>query len=230
MTVSSTVENNKAVPFIRLRGNWLKQAGFEIGDSYKVDVSQNRLVLTNNVPEQSIDDMALIKNGSGIENIVEDAFPVFRNKASKYEKGYHGYTVNLKLVRSKYFEPVHLNNPNEAYNFLKSMQDETREIMLSINLDSKNTVNGVYEVAKGGIAATSVYLTEVLKSALLQNSTAILLAHNHPSGDPTPSLEDISLTANIDNVAKLIGISLHDHIIIGYNRYVSMKESGHFKK
>ena len=85
-------------------------------------------------------------------------------------------------------------------------------------------------VSMGTINASLVTGREVFKSAILSNASYVILLHNHPSGDPTPSKDDIILTKRIIETGNLIGIPLVDHIIIGDNRYVSFRESGYMDK
>lgn len=225
--VSSVFQNNSTVPYIRISGKWLREAGFDVRDKYEVDVSFGRLTLTNK-ENDTIDD-CLIENGreNNLENIVSHS--PYEKKDSYYNKGYTGYTVNLKLERDTNYKPVCLASSYMAYTFLKPLQDESREVMLSVPLDRKNRVLGVYEAGKGGISASVVYPSEIFKPALMFNSSAILLAHNHPSGDPQPSKEDLKLTEELNKASKLLKLQLMDHIIIGHNDYFSLKDNGLIK-
>jgi DNA repair protein RadC len=93
-------------------------------------------------------------------------------------------------------------------------------------LDSKNGVVEIRTVYQGTVNASLVRVAEVLRPAIARNCPAIILTHNHPSGDPTPSNEDRRVTEQIFQAAKLMDIKLLDHIIIGQGRFVSLKESG----
>ena len=90
-------------------------------------------------------------------------------------------------------------------------------------LDKKNQVIADEVQQEGTVDHTPVYPREVVKRALELSATALILVHNHPSGDPTPSAADIEMTKQIANVAKPLGISLHDHIIVGKDGHVSLK-------
>ena len=92
-------------------------------------------------------------------------------------------------------------------------------------LDTKNQVNGAFEVSRGTLNASIVHPRDVFQRAILQNANSIILMHNHPSGDPTPSKEDINITNILADSGKLLGIKVLDHIIIGdENNYISFKE------
>lgn len=93
-------------------------------------------------------------------------------------------------------------------------------------LDRKNILIKHERHQRGTIDHTPVYTREVLKRALELQASALILVHNHPSGDPTPSKADIAVTHEIKKAAAPLGLTLHDHVIIGRNRYVSLRERG----
>ncbi len=94
-------------------------------------------------------------------------------------------------------------------------------------LDRKNTLMADEEQAKGTVDHVPVYPREVVKRALEVNASAIILVHNHPSGDPTPSQADISMTHQINDACQTLGITLHDHLIIGKSREISFRSQGY---
>ncbi len=94
-------------------------------------------------------------------------------------------------------------------------------------LDRKNVLIADEEQAKGTVDHVPVYPREVVKRALELNASALILVHNHPSGDPTPSDSDINMTNQIQNAAMALGITLHDHLIIGKSRELSFKTEGY---
>jgi DNA repair protein RadC len=93
-------------------------------------------------------------------------------------------------------------------------------------LDRKNVLIADEEQARGTVDHVPVYPREVVKRALELNASAIILVHNHPSGDPTPSQADIAMTRQIEETGRMLGISLHDHIIVGRSREVSFRSDG----
>lgn len=104
-----------------------------------------------------------------------------------------------------------------------SMGYEAREQFRILFLDKKNRLIADEVQQEGTIDHTPVYVREVVKRALELSSTAIILVHNHPSGDPTPSRADIDMTRQIASAARSLGISIHDHIIVGRQGHVSFK-------
>lgn len=138
----------------------------------------------------------------------------------------------LELGRRALSETVEENpivrSPSDAANLLipemKGMQQEQMRVVL---LNTKNRVLGITTVYQGSLHTTVVRVTELFREAVRQNCAAIIVAHNHPSGDPTPSPEDIAVTREIVQSGKLLDIDVMDHLVIGdANRWVSLKERG----
>ncbi len=116
--------------------------------------------------------------------------------------------------------------PSSVYALFWFLKRETKEHVMAIHLDSKNRIICMEQISIGSMNASVVHPREVFKSALLSSAAGIILVHNHPTGDTTPSREDIDITTRLKEVGDLIGIRLIDHVIIG-NSYLSMAESGH---
>lgn len=91
-------------------------------------------------------------------------------------------------------------------------------------VDSRSYVIATPTIYKGSLNSASVRVSELFRDAIRRNAAAIIVAHNHPSGDPTPSPEDITMTRTVFEAGKLLGIDLLDHIIVGHTRWVSLKE------
>jgi DNA repair protein RadC len=106
------------------------------------------------------------------------------------------------------------------------IHEEPEEYMYLICMNTKNRVIGVFEISHGNVNSSIVGTREVFQKALLANAVSIILMHNHPSGDPTPSREDIEVTRKMVEAGKILGVQVLDHIIIG-DRYSSLKEKGH---
>ena len=122
-------------------------------------------------------------------------------------------------------ERLAIRSPQDVANLLMSeLRDLKKEILKSLLLDTKNRVQKVVTVSIGTLDSSLVHPREVFKDAIIASAASIIIAHNHPSGDPAPSKEDINVTLRLHEVGKVIGIELLDHIIIGDNRWVSLKE------
>lgn len=106
---------------------------------------------------------------------------------------------------------------------LKGLQQEH---FVALYLNTKNHVIKQKTVFIGSLNASIVHPREVFKEALRTSSAAVICLHNHPSGDPSPSTEDINVTKRLDEAGKILGITLLDHIVVGENCFISLKERG----
>ena len=109
---------------------------------------------------------------------------------------------------------------------VKLLQDQPGEVFAILCMSTKHRVIAYHEVSRGTLDATLVHPREVFKAALLANAASIVLCHNHPSGEPTPSPDDIQLTRRLVAAGMLLGVEVLDHIIVGDSRYYSFKASG----
>ena len=140
--------------------------------------------------------------------------------------------LSCKLVKEKttrYDVNNTLTSPETAYKFIEcvcELSSEPEENLMMLTLSTKNTVTGVFTVSKGSLNSSLVHPREVYKRALLNNANSIMIFHNHPSGDPAPSKDDIAITKRLEEAGKIIGIKLLDHLIIGDERFTSLKERG----
>lgn len=120
-----------------------------------------------------------------------------------------------------------ISQPRDAAELvMEDMRYLKQEHLRVILLNTKNVVIAYRDVSKGSLNSSIVHPREVFAEAIKNNSASLILCHNHPSGDPTPSGEDINVTQRIKESGKLLGIELLDHIIIGNGIFVSLKEKG----
>jgi len=135
--------------------------------------------------------------------------------------------LGRRLVRSTPDERPKVTSPDEAAALLMpDMAHLEQEVLRVVLLDTRNHVMGAPTVYKGSVNAAPVRVGELFREAVRTNAAAIIVAHNHPSGDPTPSREDIRLTRDLVAAGRLLDISVLDHIIIGHNRWISLRERG----
>lgn len=106
------------------------------------------------------------------------------------------------------------------------LRDRRQEVFAAVLLDGKHRVLQTLEISVGSLTQTIVHPREVFKPAVRESAAAIILVHNHPSGDPTPSAEDRALTARLVAVGEVIGIQVLDHVVSGDQRYVSFADEG----
>jgi len=120
-----------------------------------------------------------------------------------------------------------LNNAQEVYNIMKPlfMEQDDVESLYGIFLNTKNRVIAIEKLFSGSITGAPVYPREIVKRVLALKASAFVMVHNHPSGDPTPSSEDLSITLQVFFAANSIGAAVHDHIVVG-DGYYSMGDRG----
>lgn len=124
-----------------------------------------------------------------------------------------------------------LSNAQEVYNTMKPIfaQYPDVEKMYYIFLDGKNKILAIEEISSGSITSSPVYPRELLKAVLEKQATSVILVHNHPSGDVSPSFEDFKITAKVNVALTSIDVQLYDHLIIGDSWY-SFAEQGWIEK
>lgn len=134
--------------------------------------------------------------------------------------------LNAQLYAQPTERPT-IHNPADAFDilqpFLGPLQHEELWVM---NLDTRNRVMGLVKLYQGSVNQSQVRVGEIFRQAVIDNAPSIVLAHNHPSGDPTPSPDDVAVTRAIVQAGKLLDISVLDHLVVTQGRYVSLKERG----
>ena len=135
------------------------------------------------------------------------------------------YGVETQPVRAD--DPPSIGTPHDVHRLLApEMSGLAQEQLRVLLLNTKNLVVGQRVVYQGNISSAIVRPAEVLRPAVVDAVPSIIVSHNHPSGDPTPSPEDGAMTRKLKQAAELLGVDLLDHIVIGRNSFVSLKERG----
>lgn len=135
--------------------------------------------------------------------------------------------IGRRLARSAIEERFPIRSPADvATLLLVEMSHLDQEHLRTILLDTKNRVQQITTVYIGSLNSANVRIGEVFKEAVRRNSAAVIVVHNHPSGEPTPSVEDIEITRQLVSAGRLLDIEVVDHLIIGNGRYVSLRERG----
>jgi DNA repair protein RadC len=137
-----------------------------------------------------------------------------------------GLKIAVQLVRDRSIRKDRevISSAIEVRQLLRYLEREDREHFVVLHLDARNGLIGIETVSIGSLTATIVHPREVLKAALLCNSAGVIVAHNHPSGDSTPSSEDRETTKRLSRAGEIMGIPLLDHLIIAGDSYFSFKE------
>ncbi len=133
--------------------------------------------------------------------------------------------IGRRLLLAGPEERMLVRTPGDVANFLMlEMAELEQEHLRLILLNTKNQIIRISTVYKGTVNSSHVRIAELFKEAVRHNATSIILAHNHPSGDPAPSTEDVRITEQIIQAGKLLEIELLDHLIIGHQRWLSLRE------
>jgi len=135
--------------------------------------------------------------------------------------------LGRRLLSTQPEERLAVRSPEDVANLLQAEMSflEQEELRLVL-LNTKNQVLAISQVYKGSVNTSLIRVSELFREAVRENCPALVVVHNHPSGDPTPSQEDIKITEQIVKAGKLLDIEVLDHLIIGHQRYVSLKERG----
>jgi len=136
-----------------------------------------------------------------------------------------------RYLKKKLINKDAINDSKALFDYLyHSIGDKNREFFKVIFLDSKNQVIAADTLSEGTLTASSVYPREVIQKALSHDAAALIFAHNHPSGDPKPSSEDVAITRQLVFACKVMGLVAHEHIVIGSNRYYSFADQGYIER
>lgn len=137
--------------------------------------------------------------------------------------------VSIKMVKegSVLYPNRKIAAPSDTADLVREfLETADREMLLVVCLDTKNQPTCINIASIGTLNSSLLHPREIFKPAILGNAASIIISHNHPSGDTTPSTEDINVTHRVKEASKLLCIDLLDHIIIGFDSYVSLKEKG----
>ena len=182
----------------------------------------------------------LLRTGTRGENALELASRILYHNGESGILGIHQFSIErlkkihgvgrvkaVQLSKASAGELLSFENPDSiARYYMEDLRHEKQEIMKLLMLNSKSKLIGETNISKGTVNASLITPRELFIEALQKNAVFVIILHNHPSGEPTPSREDRLITRRIQDAGALIGIELLDHIIIGNNCYVSFREEG----
>jgi DNA repair protein RadC len=136
-------------------------------------------------------------------------------------------SLEVREIEYSYEQRPKINSMDDVVQVVKPMiADPNKEFFVALYLNIKNGVLKQEVISIGSLNANIVHPREIFKTACMISASSIIVAHNHPSGDPTPSREDIEITKKLFEAGKMMGIELLDHVIIGHDRNYGFKESG----
>ena len=137
------------------------------------------------------------------------------------------YRVTLVREGSVSNSNNHIRTPQDVMDVLSTEYDNAVVKMAQmLALDTKNKIIGIFTISTGSLNASIIHPRDIFQRAILSNAASVILAHNHPSGDPTPSSEDTELTKKLVDAGKILDIPILDHVVIGDGKFVSLKERG----
>ena len=211
----------------------LRRRFLEAGAAALADYELLELILFNAIPQRDVKPLAKTLVGrfgsfaetiaasperlaevAGIKERAITEFKIVEAAAQRFAKG----AVKKRLPMGSWGEVLDYCRTSMAF--------ENREIFRILFLDKKNGLIAEEVQGSGTVDHTPVYPREVIRRALELSATAIILVHNHPSGDPTPSTQDVKMTHDIIKIAKSLGVTVHDHIIVGRDGHSSLKGMG----
>jgi DNA repair protein RadC len=173
----------------------------------------------------------LLQTFGGITGLHRASFDELSNqkgiKLAKAAQIKAAIELGRRLVRESPDEGSIVHSPADAAEMVQYemgvLEQEELRIML---LDTRNRVTHIETVYRGSVNSSQVRIAEIFKAAIRRNATNLIVIHNHPSGDPTPSPDDVAITRAILQAGELLDVKLLDHIIVGNGRFVSLKERG----
>jgi len=214
----------------------LKERFTDKGFDSLLDYEQLELLLTYSIPRRDVKPLAkdLINKFQNLRGVIDAS-----DSELKKVNGIGDNTITLlKLIkelhsdylRSKIYDKNYnfkISSPNDVYSYLKiKLGNEEKELFMLLLLNNSNNIIFDKVIAQGTINRATVYTREVVELCIKENAVNVIIVHNHPSGNMTPSESDIELTKSINKALKTVQISLLDHIIISSNDEYSFLENG----
>src|SRR3989304_5284049 len=136
-------------------------------------------------------------------------------------------SLEVREIEYSYDKRPKISSMDDVVQMVKPMiADPNKEFFMALYLNTKNGVLKQEVISIGSLNSNIVHPREIFKTACMISASSIIVAHNHPSGDPSPSREDIEITKKLEEAGKMMGIELLDHVIIGHDRHYGFRESG----
>lgn len=205
----------------------------QLGPQSLSDAELIAIVLRSGTPGVNVLDMAtqLVRDHRGLVGLAQARFEelcqhhgVGEAKASQLQAAIE---LGRRVMSASPEARPQVHTPDAVANLLMAeLAYAEQEHVKAVLIDTRNFVIATPTIYKGSLNSASVRVGELFKEAIRRNAAAIILAHNHPSGDPNPSPEDIALTRKLVEAGELLNVDVLDHLILGHQRFVSLKERG----
>ena len=192
------------------------------------------LLLTLGTPRKDCKDQAkaALKRFETLQGVLEALPEEFQEIKGLGPKNIFGIkliqAVAERFLQKKLIRKDPIRSSKELFDYLYySLRDKKREVFKAVFLDAQNRIIAIENLFEGTLTASSIYPREVVQSALRYHAAGLFLVHNHPSGEPKPSREDRLITRELIHACRVMGITVHEHLIIGENTYFSFADHGH---
>lgn len=181
---------------------------------------------------QAADWQSLLDAHGGLSRLADGRASYAAREAGLSPAQARRFAALVDVVREASAEPLEpgtrLSGSGDVYAHFRGLAAELVETFHAVMLDNKHRVLRTVEISRGTLTASLVHPREVYRPVILEAAAAVMFVHNHPSGDPTPSREDIDITRRLREVGDLVGVRVLDHVIIGRGRYVSFVDDGYW--
>ncbi|QQS44270.1 DNA repair protein RadC [Candidatus Roizmanbacteria bacterium] len=222
--------NNKLVPTHILPREKLKRFGAAQLKDYELIA----LLLRTGISKKNVLDLSReILDGKQIEGLTSMTLSELGRinglGQSKAASLIAAFEIGKRLYSAVSHEEVTINSPSDVSDQLREIRSKAKEHFVAFLLNARNQLMRKEIISIGTLSASLVHPREVFEPAISYKSAAIIVAHNHPSGDPTPSDADIKITAQLAEAGNILGIEILDHVIVTGEKYLSMKAEGYIK-
>ena len=203
------------------------------GETYLSDSELLAILINNGTRDKSAITLAreIIETSDGIRNLsnitVEELSKIKGIGLAKACRIISALELGRRVSVASEMQKFKISSPQDIGNvYMEELRYKKKEIFRVVLLNTKNVIIGSKDISEGSLNASIVHPREVFLEAINKSANKMILMHNHPSGDPTPSSEDINITKRLISAGQIVGIEILDHVIIGDGSFYSFKENG----
>ena len=203
------------------------------GETYLSDSELLAILINNGTRDKSAITLAreIIETSDGIRNLsnitVEELSKIKGIGLAKACRIISALELGRRVSVASEMQKFKISSPQDIGNvYMEELRYKKKEIFRVVLLNTKNVIIGSKDISEGSLNASIVHPREVFLEAIKKSANKMILMHNHPSGDPTPSSEDINITRRLISAGQIVGIEILDHVIIGDGSFYSFKENG----
>ncbi|CBH21515.1 DNA repair protein radC homolog [Acetoanaerobium sticklandii] len=203
------------------------------GETYLSDSELLAILINNGTRDKSAITLAreIIETSDGIRNLsnitVEELSKIKGIGLAKACRIISALELGRRVSVASEMQKFKISSPQDIGNvYMEELRYKKKEIFRVVLLNTKNVIIGSKDISEGSLNASIVHPREVFLEAIKKSANKMILMHNHPSGDPTPSSEDINITKRLISAGQIVGIEILDHVIIGDGNFYSFKENG----